>query len=250
MTDRSWEAGGRGSDEMWLDIPPRTPDFLRRTTAAAPIALGGMFLMAICFLPLFRPAQLFAVVLMPPFTACSWGLWSWARGKKLTGDREADRQTVLETSAAYLAFQSIFAPMVSILFFFLSLESLLWGGVIGTMGYALIVLAYFSILIASIFVFPRWYVDLEVDRLSREPGTALGRLLSPQLRVPRPAAVAGPFLVLLVVLQAVLSQAWQAAFLAGMGLTVALVMTLPSATALHRFRRVWRIREGLSAPTK
>ena len=240
MTDPSREAGGLGSHEMGVDMPPRTPDFLSRTAGAAPIALGGMFLMAICFLPLFRPAQLFALVVMPPFTACSWGLWVWARRKKLTGDRYADRQTVLETSAAYLAFQAIFAPIVSILFFVLSLESLLWSRVIGGVGYTVIVLAYFSILIASLFVFPRWYAHLEVDRLSRKPETALGKFLSPQLRVPRPAAVAGPFLVLLVVLQAILSHAWQGAFLAGMGLTVALVMMLPSATALHRWRRLWR----------
>jgi hypothetical protein len=206
--------------------------------------------MVVYFPDFFRPGFLFGLIVFPPFTALSWGLCLWARGKKLTGDQEADTRTIMDTTTAYLAFQVIGTPILSMVLFLWSLHGLVWGAVIGSLGYVLLVLTYFTILAASVFLFPIWHVRLEADSLKAKPRTALGRLLSPQLRVPRPAAVAGPALLLTVLLRGILSNAWQAAIFACLALTLALYLMIPSATSLYRFRRLWRVRKELSSTTQ
>lgn len=232
------------------DIRPRDPAFVRSNTAAAPIVVVVLHVIFVYAPDFFRPGFLFGLIVFPPFAAFSWGLCLWARGKKLTGDREADTRAVVDTTAAYLLFQTIGAPILSMMVFLWSLHALVWGEVIGSVGYALLVLTYLAILVGSVFFFPEWYLRLEADSLTAKPRTALGRLLSPQLPVPRPAAVAGPVVVLTVLLRGLASNAWQAAILASGWLAVAFVLMIPSATSLHRFRRLWRIRKELSATTK
>jgi hypothetical protein len=239
-----------GAGSIPGDIPPRDPAFVSGNAGAAPVFLAVAFVLVAHFPEFFRPALLFGLIVLPPFTAFSWGLYLWARGKKLIGDREADTRTIMDTTAAYLLFQTIGAPIVSMMFFLWSLNVLLWGKVIGSVGYVVLVVTYLAILVGSLFYFPEWYLRLEADSLSTKPRTALGKLLSPQLRVPRPATVAGPVLVVAVLLRGITSNAWQGAILSSMWLALAFVMMLPSATALHRFRRLWRIRKGLSASTK
>jgi hypothetical protein len=232
------------------DIRPRDPAFVRSNTLAAPILAAVLHALFVYFPDFFKPGFIFGLIVFPPFTALSWGLYLWARGKKLTGDQEADTRTIMDTTAAYLLFQTICAPVGSMMFFVWSLHALVWGGVLGSVGYALLVLTYLAILVGSVFVFPEWYLRLEADSLSAKPRSALGRLLSPQLPVPRPAVVAGPVVVLAVLLRALASNTWQAAIVASGWLAVAFALMIPSATSLHRFRRLWRIRKELSATTK
>jgi hypothetical protein len=232
------------------DIPPRDPAFVTSNTAAAPVLLAVLHAMFVYFPDFFRPGFLFGLVVFPPFTVFSWGLCLWARGKKITGDREDDTRTIVDTTAAYLLFQTVGAPIGSVMLLLWSLHALLWGGVIGSVGSLLLVLTYMAILVGSVFVFPGWYLRLEADSLRAKPRTALGKLLSPQLPVPRPAAVAGPALLLTVLLRGILSNAWQAAIFACMGLALALYLMIPSATSLYRFLRLLRIRKELSATTK
>ena len=250
MSERVGQPGETGSGRIPPDIPLRDPAFVRSTTGPAPIALALALAMVVYFPDFFRPAFLFSLIVLPPFTAFSWGIFLWARGKKLAGRGEVDARTIVETTAGYLVFQAAFAPILSMVLFLWSLHGLVWGAVIGPLGYILLVFAYFAILAASVFFFPDWHVRLEADSLSATPRTRLGRLFSPHLRVPRPAAVAGPALLLAVLLRGILSNAWQAAIFACMGLALALYLVIPSATALHRFRRVWRIREELSRTTE
>jgi hypothetical protein len=249
VTEQTDHPGGERS-VIPPDIHPREPAFVRSNTAAAPIALTLVHSMVVYFPDFFRPGFLFGVIVFPPFTAFSWGIYVWARGKKLTGDQEADARTIVDTTTAYLAFQVIGTPILSMVLFLWALHGLVWGAVVGSLGYVLLVLAYVAILAASVFFFPEWHVRLEADSLKSKPRTVLGRLLSPQLRVPRPAAVAGPALLLTVLLRGVLSNAWQATIFACMGLALALYLVVPSTTALHRFRRLWRIRKELSTVAK
>jgi len=232
------------------DIHPRDPAFVRSNTAATPIALAVALVMVVYLPDFFRPGFLFGLIVLPPFTAYSWGIYLWARGKKLTGDREADTRTIIDTTAAYLTFQASFAPILSMVFLLWSLHILLWAGVIGSVGSLLLVLIYLAVLVGSVFVFPEWYLRLEADSLSAKPRTVLGKLLSAQLPVPRPAAVAGPLVALTLLLRGLMSGSWEGA-IAGSGLLVlAFYLMLPSATSLHRFRRLWRIRKELSTTAK
>jgi hypothetical protein len=121
--------------------------------------------------------------------------------------------------------------------------------VIGLEASVPLLLAYVAILVGSLIYFPEWHLRLEADSLSAKPRTALGKLLSPHLPVPRPAAVAGPVLVLAVLLRGLASNAWQAAILSSGLLAIALYLLIPSATSLNRFRRLWRIRKKLSQTT-
>jgi hypothetical protein len=231
------------------DIRPRDPAFVRGNTAAAPIGLAVVLAMVVYFPDFSWPAFLFALIVLPLFTAFSWGIYVWARGKELTGDKEADSRTIVDTTVGYLVFQATFGPILSMVLFLWSLHGLVWAEVVGRLGSVLLVLTYLAILVWSVFVSPEWYLRLEADSLSRKPRTALGKLLSPQLPVPRPAAVAGPVLLLTVLLRGILSNAWQATVFACLGLAGAFFAMIPSATSLYHFRRLWAIRKELSGTT-
>lgn len=246
MSEHTAHPCGKGS-VIPSDIRPRDPAFVRSNTAAAPILAVVLHAIFVYAPDLFRPGFLFGLIVFPPFTAFSWGLYLWARGKKLTGDKEADTRTIVDTTAAYLLFQSVGAPIGSMMFFIWSLHVLLWGEVIGSLGCVLLSLTYLAFLVGSIFIFPEWHLRLEADSLSAMPRTTLGKFLSPRLPVPRPAAVAGPVVALTLLLRGLMSESWEAAILAPGLLAIAFYLMIPSATSLDRFRRLWRIRKELCA---
>jgi hypothetical protein len=249
VTEHTSHPGGRGG-AIPPDIDPVDPAFVRSNAAFGPVIMIVVHAIFVYLPDFFRPGFLFGLIVFPPFTAFSWGIHLWARGKKLTGDREADARTVVDTTAANLAWQVTAAPVGSMVFFLASVHLLLWGGVVGPVGYIVLVVIYLAIFVGSVFVFPEWYIGLEADSLRAKPRTVLGKLLSPQLPVPRPAAVAGPLVALTLLLRGLMSNAWEGA-IAGSGLLVlAFVLMLPSATALHHFRRLWKIRKELYATTK
>jgi hypothetical protein len=235
-------------------IPPgitaRDPGFVRSKTGPAPVGLAVALVLVVYFPDFFRPGLLFGLMVLPPFTIFSWGLYLWARGKKLAGDREADMRTIVDTTAASLVFGAAYAPVLSMVLFLWSLHGLVWGGVVGSLGSLLLVLGYLAILVGSLLLFPEWHLRLQADSLSAKPRTALGKLLSPQLPIPRPAALAGPALLLTVLLRGILSNAWQATSFACMALALALYLMIPSATSLVHFRRLWQIRKELYPTTE
>jgi hypothetical protein len=249
VTEHSSDPGGRGS-VIPPDIDPVDPAFVRSNAAFGPVFMIVVHAILVYVGDFFKPGFLFGLIVLPPFTAFSWGIHLWARGKKLTGHRGADARKVVDTTAANLALQVIAAPVGSMVFFLGSVHLLLWGGVIGPIGYVVVVLTYLAIFVGSVFVFPEWHLRLEADSQSAKPRTVLGKVLSPQLPVPRPAAVAGPLVALTLLLRGLMSNNWEGAIAGSLSLALAFYAMIPSATSLVHFRRLWQIKKELYATTK
>jgi hypothetical protein len=194
--------------------------------------------MAIYFPTFFRPAFFFGVLVLPPFAVWSWTLFFWARRQRLTGDGVSDRRLRLRTTRAHLLLVWLGSPVVSIVFLLIGLQALLWGYAIGSVGYVLIVLSYFVIFMGSFFVLPHRLVRLELDRLSGQPETWLGRRLAADKPLPRLATLATIGVVLVAAVRVLLPRGWQGTLLGLAFLLLSLYMIHGSVVNFHRWRVV------------
>jgi hypothetical protein len=227
----------------------RSPSFVKTTAAVFPIGLAVVLAMAVYFPTFFRPAFLFAAIVLPPFVLWSLGLYAWAAAQTLTGDEKADRDTCLRATDLYLAFVTVGSGVYAVAWLLVALHALLWGEVVGWVGYTLVTVSYFVILVVS-FLFPNRLAAVEEDRLSPEPTTVLGRLLSPSLRVPHPAAVAGPIVAATILLRGILEDAWKGAIVASACLAIALFLIFPMVMGFDWWRRLRGRRQAPPRPPR
>jgi hypothetical protein len=193
---------------------------------------------AIYFPAFFKPAFLFGVLVLPPFAIWSRTLFFWARRQKLTGDGVSDRRLCLRTTRAHLLFVWLGSPVVSIVFLLIGLQALLWGCAIGSVDYVLIILAYLVIFMGSFLVFPDRLVRLELDRLSGQPETWLGRRLAAGKPLPRLATLATIGVILVALLRVLLPRVWQGALLGVSFILLSLYMIHGSVVNFQRWRLV------------
>jgi hypothetical protein len=209
-----------------------------------PLGVGLFYLMAFRFPTFFKPAFSFAILTYLPFCAWSCGLYIWVRRLHFSGDSEVDRHMLLRVTLAALSYVQVGLVAISVACLSIALHFLLWGSVIGSEGYAVVLVAYL-IAFAGSFTLRMWVIQTEIDAQGDSPRTIQGRLLkgSSQLRVG-PADLAGPVLAITALLKGLASQSYLAAVAGALALLAAFGLTLLLGTGYEKWRYLRRLREA------
>jgi len=220
------------------------PEYLQSLAGGMPLGLGLFYLMAFRFPTFFKPALTFAVLTYLPYCAWSCTLYVWSRRQHFAGDSKADRNSLLRVTLAGLPYVQVGCGLVSVACLSIALHVLLWGGVIGSEGYALIVVLFLVAFVGS-FTLPKWVLRAEADAQRNTPVTTGGRLLrgSSALRLG-PADLAGPVLAITALLKGLASHSWVSAVTGALALVAAFGLILVQSTAFEKWRHLRRIRQA------
>jgi hypothetical protein len=232
-------AGGVKGQGM-PNIPLREPGYLKTLAAEMPIVLGLLLVLAIYF----RPAVLFAVLVMPPFALWSWSLSIWASHQKLSGIAQSDRRTCLDTTIRCFALIQVVSVMGSVVFLLIGFALLTESQTLDPVMYALVLVLYALAFVTS-FVLPAWFIRLELDWEKERPRTRLGRVLKRASTIPtNRGALAGLALALAVLVRETLPEPSLGALAGVLGLAMSFGLILLTMTGFRKWQYLRRLREA------
>jgi hypothetical protein len=238
------DAPREGADGMksqgMPDIPLRDPGYLKTLAAEMPVVLGLLLVLAIQF----RPAVLFAVLVMPPFALWSWSLSIWASRQRFTGVAQGDRRTFLDTTIRCFALIQVVSVVGSVVFLLIGLALLTASLQLDPVSYGLVLVLYGLAFVTS-FALPAWFIRLELDWEKERPRTRLGRVLKRASTFPtNPGPLAGLGLALAVVAREILPDPSLGALAGVLGLAMAFGPILLTMTGFRKWQYLRRLREA------